>query len=112
MNKKNETQTAWSQAVNDKTNWSYKDPTYGNKVSGSLEADHYLAYNVIRGLPLDRGFDADSEVFLDRVDYLNNINKFTGDTLLRHYVRHFGETVSEQEFKEKANEALRVHSNS
>lgn len=111
MKEKHKTQVAWGKAVNNKDNWSFKDPTYGNKVAGSLEAEHYLAYNIVRGLPLERGF-GNTEAFIHIVDYLQNINKFTGDTLLRYYVQHFGGTVSEQEFKEKANEALRLYSNS
>ena len=37
---KSELQKAWSKAVNDKDNWSYKDGVYGNKVPGQLTAVH------------------------------------------------------------------------
>lgn len=46
----------WAKAVNNKDNLSKKDEVYGNKIPGEINAQHYMLYNIIRGLPIDRGF--------------------------------------------------------
>lgn len=116
---KNEVRTAWSKAVNDKNNWSYKDPMYGNKINGKLQAKHYLAYNVIRGLPLIRGFShgdtfdnlvASFANLLDRATNASGMNQSYGLKYLTEYTDFFGEDLSMDDFLEKANEALRLYS--
>jgi len=58
-----EVQKAWARSVNNKEYKPYKDEMYGNKVQGKLQAVHYLAYNIIRKLPKERGFEPVGEGF-------------------------------------------------
>lgn len=121
MKQKNEIQVAWSKAVNDKTNWSYKDKTYGNKIQGKLKAMHYMLYNVVRGLPLERGFSKDSNIFTECIRlFSNQINALGTKGALYDYVmkilsdnvEFFGSTLDIDDFVEKANESLRLYRNS
>jgi len=117
---KNEIQAAWCKAVNDKNNWSYKDPTYGNKVHGKLRARNYLIYNIVRGLPLDRGF-CKNENFETLVKHFANTlgRAWLGAGMNRNFalkyltadLEFFGDSLDITEFMEDANEALRLYSN-
>lgn len=119
---KSETQKAWAKAVNDPSNWSYKDPFYGNKIPGELTSIHYLVYNLMRELPLERGFTRNKyfEQLVRRVaTIVERINNGTGANkefaikwARSNYLNHFGGFVTVDEFAEKANEALRLYSNS
>lgn len=120
MKKKSELNIAWSNAVNDKTNWSYKDARYGNKVTGKLRAMHYICYNIARGLPIDRGFQINKEfdslvfrldTFISRTLIRNN-EQVCNKWIREAYINFFDNTITVDEFVEKANEALRLYSNS
>ena len=54
---------AWAKAVNDKNNKPYKHKEYGNKVRGKIYSVHYLVYNILRGMPEERGFEPVGEGF-------------------------------------------------
>ena len=54
---KKEIRQAWSRSVNNKEYKPYKDKKYGNKIPGKIAGYHYIAYNIIRGLPAERGFE-------------------------------------------------------
>ena len=57
MRTKRDFELEWARSVNDKNNMPYKDKKYGNKVKGNIWAVHYLVYNILRGLPKERGFE-------------------------------------------------------
>jgi len=52
-----EVKCAWARAVNNKENKPYKDKEYGTKIDGTLNAMHFIVYNIIRGFPTTRGFE-------------------------------------------------------
>jgi len=58
-------QQEWARKVNMKENKPYKDPKYGNKVKGKIRGVHYLIYNILRGLPKERGFEPLGEGYKD-----------------------------------------------
>jgi len=121
MKKKNEMQLAWSKYVNDKNNWSYKDPTYGNKIQGKLNARKYLCYNILRDLPLDRGFTKNSEFDLLIAGLSNLVDRYTkghdNNRRFAHYyltatLECFDDLIDVDYFTEKASEAIRLYRNS
>ena len=119
---KSEIKAAWSKAVNDKKNRPYKDSKYGNKIEGKISAVHYIMYNAIRGLRLDRGFtdNTDPHKFKYKVAVVKgriNGYKRTLDKCSTHkwYKEHlnleaFG--ISIEDFEERWDEAVRLHSSS
>ncbi len=55
--------------------WSTKKTIhYIQKVKnkGFIEPEHHILYNLVRGLPLDRGFKEGSEGFLNALDFFKN----------------------------------------
>lgn len=60
----------WAKVVNNKDNHPTRDTEYGNKITGHIRAIHYVMYNAIRGVGLDRGFEGR----LDFTLFDNNIN--------------------------------------
>ena len=119
---KNKVQIAWSKAVNNKDNWSFRDPTYGNKVKGKLNIDHYITYNIVRGLPITRGFETtdsyDFKRYIYKLEHFvknwsqGGIFDFFSKRDGNEWLVHFGGLVSEKDFREKADEALRLYRNS
>ena len=114
---KTEINKAWALAVNDKENYPFKDPMYGNKLKGKINIDHYITYNIVRGLPLDRGFNnPDNYDFKVYTYKLNSIAKneicWHSKSFLDSCLFPFNELINEDEFKEMANEALRLYSGS
>ena len=100
----------WAKAVNDPTNKPYKDETYGNKMRGKINSKHYMMYNAMRGLPLDRGFDSSGEtinLLINRITYERTVaeRRNTNDIVFP-----FG--VTEKEFQEKWDEAVRLYNRS
>jgi len=118
---KNEIQTAWSKAVNNKENWSFKDPTYGNKVKGKLNIDHYITYNIVRRLPITRGFETtnsyDFKRYIIRLKHFvknwsaGGIFDFFAKRPENEWLTHFDGLVSEKDFWEKAKNALNDYAN-
>ena len=113
---KTEIQTAWSKAVNNKDNWSYKDPTYGNKIKGNVNIDHYITYNIVRGLPITRGFETTDSYDFNRyiirlkhfVKHWSNggIFDFFAKRRENEWLKHFNGAITKKEFKERAENAL------
>jgi len=105
MNKKRDFQVKWSECVNNPDNMPYKDE-YGTKQQ-PLWAIDFIVYNIVRNLPLERGFTKGSERFEYALRYIASYLKYNASDLLGK----FGDTVDVDEFREKANEAIRLHSN-
>ncbi len=68
---------AWAIAVNNKDNHPHKDATYGNKIKGTIRAEHYMLYNLVRGLKIDLGFGIETQGYKDaliRLKHIINVN--------------------------------------
>jgi hypothetical protein len=108
----------WALSVNNKDNKPFKDPMYGNKVRGKININHYITYNIVRGLRLDRGFNnPDNYDFKMYIYRLNQVLKGRSpDWFVTSFIKDclfpFNGTITEKEFKEKANEAIRLYSGS
>ncbi len=119
---KNEIQTAWSNAVNDKNNYPFKDSEFGHKIRGRININHYITYNIVRGLPLDRGLENNNSYYFDRflIRLKHFCKSFSQGGCFDFFAKEFGKSVlfpfedkiSLNEFMEKANEALCLYSNS
>lgn len=80
----NEFVIAWRKAFHDKRVKPYmkghgnKDTKYyyETKEKGWLYPEHHIIYNVIRGLPISRGFEENSEGFQDALDFLKHTANF------------------------------------
>jgi len=66
----------WARSVNDKANKPYKDKKYGNKVPGKISAVHYMVYNILRGLPKERGFEPLGEGYKEPSQRLESSIRF------------------------------------
>jgi hypothetical protein len=73
---------AWAKAVNNKDNHPYKDETYGNKIKGKIYSVHYLAYNMLRKMPEERGFEPVGEGFEEAQSRMKFLLKYKPDELL------------------------------
>jgi len=92
-----EVKKAWSRSVNNKDYKPYKDKKYGNKVPGEVQAHHYLLYNILRGLPRERGFEPLGEGFISAnawLDFCIKYNKF------KELIKPFEQTVTADELRE------------
>lgn len=76
MNMK-EIKKQWAIAVNDKDNKPYRDKTYGTKYTGKINAIHFMLYNLVRGLPLDRGFDTSKDSYKHTYRLLRSYLRYT-----------------------------------
>ena len=106
MNKKRDFEIKWSECVNNPENKPYKDE-YGTKQQPIWAID-YVVYNIIRNKPLDHGFKIGSKRFEYAVRYIDSYLKYDAKNLLNK----FGDTVNVDEFRERGDEALRLHRNS
>lgn len=97
----------WALAVNDKDNKPYKDKMYGTKYHGKLYGVHYVVYNIVRGLPIERGFIKGSDKLEAHLRYI--AMKVQWDKLA-DLLFPFNDTISTDEFKEKYSEAIRLYS--
>ena len=83
---KNTIKKEWARSVNDKENKPYKHPIYGNKISGKVSGVHYLIYNVLRGLPKERGFEPLGEGYKEATRHLESSIRFSRtDSLLEPF---------------------------
>jgi hypothetical protein len=73
---------AWAKAVNNKENRPYKDEMYGNKIRGKIYSVHYLVYNILRGMPEERGFEPVGQGFKEAQSRLTFLMKYDQDQLL------------------------------
>lgn len=121
---KEEIQAAWARAVNNKDNMPSKDKQYGTKIKGKLQLNHYIVYNIIRGLPIDRGLNNIKPLNKDFSYTIRgvakSISKFDRGVCYDIFSRSFIEDclfpyeglIDPDTFREKADEALRLYSNS
>ncbi len=104
-----EIKAAWSKSVNNKDNNPSKNE-YGTKVDGNIAGIHYIVYNVLRSLPMSRGFEQDSYTLNALIRSIEiNIKWDWADKNLLH---PFNKTVTKEQFKEKWFEALRLYNSS
>lgn len=73
---------AWAESVNDKKNKPYKHKQYGNKVKGKINSVHYLVYNILRGMPEERGFEPVGEGFVEAKSRMLFLLKYRPEELL------------------------------
>lgn len=121
MQHKTELQKAWSKAVNNKDNYPTKG-IYGNKVEGKINIIHYLIYNAVRGLPLNRGFTnlskPEHRYALDRVNFYikystpTKISSCGSHKMYKERLHLEAYNITIEKLKEKWDEALRLHSSS
>ena len=99
----------WSKAVNDPETKPYKDKMYGNKIKGSINGKHYVMYNAMRGLPLERGFIKGNETISLHIASIERDIRWAENRKLMD-TSVFPFDVPMWEFKEKWDEALRLYS--
>ena len=102
----------WAKTVNDKGNKPYKDKTYGNKIRGNIYGVHFVVYNIVRDLPIDRGFIKGSEALKAHLRYIEWVLRVLRCPayINTRLLFPFGENINVDSFKEKADEALRLYS--
>lgn len=108
MKKKTKVQERWSEIVHNDDFMPYKNE-YGTKIQPIWGA-HYMMYNILRGLPIDRGFDNKSDTFKKYLTDIWRVVKYGRD--YSNIIQIFEPAVSFEDAKEKADEAVRIYSSS
>ena len=104
---KNEIQTHWAAYVNNPLNKPYKD-SYGTKHQ-HIKAIDFAIYNVVRKLPIVRGFVQGSDTMNRVVWQLQTNLKYKHFSSL---LSIYNGNVDETQFMGELDEAIRLHRNS
>jgi hypothetical protein len=108
MKKKTALKMRWSHIVNS-DNWMPWKDEYGTKHQ-PINGAHYMMYNILRDLPIERGFDMSTEKNQENITRIWRSLKYGKD----HYniFKLFEPALTVRQVKEKADEALRLYNNS
>lgn len=74
----------------------YGGHTYKVKEKGWVYPEHHIIYNLIRGLPLSRGFKEDSDGYKNALNYLKT---FYENRYINHLYKAFAETLTLEQYK-------------
>lgn len=71
--------------------------SYQTKEKGWIYPEHHIIYNIMRELPIDRGFDVGTEGFEEALSFLKNTSNFG---FAGRVYKPFEEFIEPEKFKE------------
>jgi hypothetical protein len=84
----------------------YEPMTHKVKVKGFLYPEHHILYNIIRGLPLSRGFGEHTDGYRFALQFFTC--PFPSSYMLERLYEPFKEGMTYEKFKELINEAQEI----